>query len=181
MLIVAPVAHVDVAANLIRRQVTPNDDNSPWEAICILGFGSEPARKFQAASFTDLSGTGHVNAISSLAASAAAPVRAGVVNNTCHGYGRGPLSEIFITGTCRFSDNQCACVSEKVEAVVEVTAEALIAADNRIECGHNARALDVKLGNAKALTVLGNIVGGPIMINNTALDVPWKPLNVIGT
>ena len=181
VLIVAPVAHVDVAANLIRRQVTPNDDNSPWEAICILGFGSEPARKFQAASFTDLSGTGHVNAISSLAASAAAPVRAGVVNNTCHGYGRGPLSEIFITGTCRFSDNQCACVSEKVEAVVEVTAEALIAADNRIECGHNARALDVKLGNAKALTVLGNIVGGPIMINNTALDVPWKPLNVIGT
>jgi hypothetical protein len=64
--------------------------------------------------------------------------------------------------------------------VVDVTAEALIAADNRIECGRNARALDVKLGNAKALTVLGNIVGGPIMINNTALDVPWKPLNVIG-
>src|SRR4029077_18591731 len=30
VLIVAPLGHVDVAANLIRRQLTPNDDNSPW-------------------------------------------------------------------------------------------------------------------------------------------------------
>ena len=181
VLIVAPLGHVDVAANLIRRQLTPNDDNSPWEAICILGFGSEPAGRFQAKSFTNLNAIGHVNAISSLAASGAEPVRAGVVNNTCHGYGRGPLSQVLITGSCRFSDNQYACVSEKVEAVVDVTAEALIAAENRIQCGRNAKALDVKLGNAKALTVLGNIVGGPIVINGAALGGPWQPLNVIGT
>jgi hypothetical protein len=122
-----------------------------------------------------------VNAISSLAASGAEPVRAGVINNTCHGYGRGPLSLVLITGSCRFSDNQYACASEKVEAVVDVTAEALIAAENRIECGRDARSLDVKLGNAKALTVLGNIVGGPIIINGAALGGPWQPLNVIGT
>ena len=47
VLVVAPLGHVDVSANLIRRQLTPNDDNSPWEAVCILGFGSEPAGKFQ--------------------------------------------------------------------------------------------------------------------------------------
>src|SRR5882724_13314311 len=181
VLIVAPLGHVDVAANLIRRQLTPNDDSSPWEAICILGFGSEPAGRFQAKSFTNLNAIGHVNAISSLAASGAEPVRAGVVNNTCHGYGRGPLSQVLITGSCRFSDNQYACTSEKVEAVVDVTAEALIAAENRIECGRNAKALDVTLGNAKALTVLGNIVGGPIIINGAALGGPWQPLNVIGT
>ena len=181
VLIVAPLGHVDVAANLIRRQLTPNDDNSPWEAICILGFGSEPAGRFQAQSFTNLNAIGHVNAISSLAASGAEPVRAGVVNNTCHGYGRGPLSQVLITGSCRFSDNQYACTSEKVEAVVDVTAEALIAAENRIECGRNAKSLDVTLGNAKALTVLGNIVGGPIIINGAALGGPWQPLNVIGT
>ena len=108
-------------------------------------------------------------------------MRAGVVNNTCHGYGRGPLSQVLITGSCRFSDNQYACTSEKVEAVVDVTAEALIAAENRIECGRNAKSLDVTLGNAKALTVLGNIVGGPIIINGAALGGPWQPLNVIGT
>jgi hypothetical protein len=74
------------------------------------------------------------------------------------------------------------CASEKVEeAVVDVTAEALIAAENRIECGRNARSLDVKLGNAKALTVLGNIVGAPMIINGAALGAPWQPLNVIGT
>jgi hypothetical protein len=74
-----------------------------------------------------------------------------------------------------------ACASEKVEAVVDVTAEALIAAENRIECGRDVRSLDVKLGNAKALTVLGNIVGGAIIINGAALGGPWQPLNVIGT
>jgi hypothetical protein len=181
VLVVGPLGHVDVAANLIRRQLTPNDDNSLWEAICILGFGSEPAGKFQAQSFTNLNAIGHVNAVSSLAASGAEPMRAGVVSNTCHGYGRGPLSQVLITGSCRFSDNQYACLSEKVEAVVDVTAEALIAAENRIECGREVRSLDVKLGNAKALTVLGNIVGGPIIINGAALGGPWQPLNVIGT
>ncbi|KAF5409207.1 MAG: Right handed beta helix region [Candidatus Udaeobacter sp.] len=179
VLVVGPLAHIDIAANLIRRQLTPNDDNSPWEAVRILGLSSEPAGKLQRAGFTNLSTQGQVNAISSLAASAAA-VRAGVVNNTCHGYGRGPLTEVVITGSCRFSDNQCACASEKVAAVVEVTAEAVIAAENRVECGRNARSLDLKLGNAKALTVLGNIVGGPIMVNGAALSAPWQPLNVIG-
>ena len=182
VLVVAPLGHVDVAANLIRRQLTPNDDNSPWEAICILGFGSEPAGRFQAKSFTNLNAIGHVNALSSLAASGAEPVRAGVINNTCHGYGGGPLSQVLITGSCRFSDNQYVFASSKVEAVVvDVTAEALIAAENRIECRRDARSLDVKLGNAKALTVLGNIVGGAIIINGAALGGPWQPLNVIET
>ena len=65
-------------------------------------------------------------------------------------------------------------------AVVEVTVEAVIAAKNRVECGRHARSLDLKLGNAKALTVLGNIVGGPIMVNGAALGAPWQPLNVMG-
>ena len=181
VLIVSPLGHVDVATNLIRRQLAPNDDNSPWEAVCILGFGSEQGGRFQAKSFTNLNAIGHVNVVSNLAASGAEPVRAGVVNNTCHGYGRGPLSQVLITGSCRFSDNQYACASQKVEAVVDVTAEALIAAENRIECGRDVRSLNVTLGNAKALTVLGNIVGGPIIINGAALGGPWQPLNVIGT
>jgi uncharacterized protein DUF6519/parallel beta helix pectate lyase-like protein len=181
VLIVAPLGHIDIVANLIRRQLENNDDSSPWEAICILGFGREPTGKFQAGSFKNLNETGHLNAISTLAAKGPDPVRAGVVNNTCHGYGQGPLSQLLITGSCRFSDNQYACVSEKVGAVIDVTAEALIAAENRIECGRDAKSLDVTLGNAKALTVLGNIVGGPIIINGAALGAPWQPLNVIGT
>ena len=71
-------------------------------------------------------------------------------------------------------------MSEKVAAVVDVTADAVIAAENRVECGRDTRSLDLKLGNQKALTVLGNIVGGPIMFNGAALGAPWQPLNVIG-
>ena len=80
-------------------------------------------------------------------------MRAGVINNTRHGYGRGLLAKS-VTGSCRFSDNQY--VYERKVAAVEVA----IAAENRVECSRNARALDLTLGNAKALTVLGNIVGG---------------------
>jgi len=87
-----------------------------------------------------------------------------------------------IAGGGRFSDNQYVYAGEKVEIiVVDVTAEALIAAENRIECRRDARSLNVTLGNAKALTVLGNIVGGAILINGAALGGPWQPLNVIGT
>ena len=71
-------------------------------------------------------------------------------------------------------------MSEKVAAVVDVTADAVIAAENRVECGRDTRSLDLKLGNQKALTVFGNIVGGPIMVNGAALGAPWQPLNVIG-
>ena len=73
VLVVIPLAHIDVSTNLIRRQLTPNDDNSPWEAVRILGLGSEPAGKLQGTSFTNLTADGQVNAISSLAASDAAP------------------------------------------------------------------------------------------------------------
>ena len=82
--------------------------------------------------------------------------------------------------SCRFSDNQCTCTSEKVEAVVTVTAESVIAAENRVECSRNAKALDLHPANGKVFTVLGNIVGGPILINGTPFDTPWKPLNMIG-
>jgi len=90
------------------------------------------------------------------------------------------LTEVVITGSCRFSDNQCAWVSEKVATVVEVTAEAVIASENRVECGREARAPRPKAREPEAVTVLGNIVGGPIMVNGAALGAPWQPLNVIG-
>lgn len=180
ILVVSPFAQTDISANLIRRQLAPNDDNSPWQAIRILGITSEPAGKLQGRSFNKLSAEGQVNTISTLAASEVVIERAGVVDNTLHGYGRGPLAEVVINGSCRFSDNQCTCTSEKVETVVAVTAESVIAAENRVECSRNADALDLNPANGKAFTVLGNIVDGPILIKGIPLDAPWKPLNFIG-
>ncbi|MGB8340804.1 MAG: DUF6519 domain-containing protein [Chthoniobacterales bacterium] len=180
VLVVMPIGHSDISANLIRRQLAPNEDNSPWQAIRILGIASEPAGKLQGTSFNKLSAEGQLNTVSVLAASELVVERAGVVDNTLHGYGRGPIAEVVINGSCRFSDNQCTCTSEKVEAVVTVTAESVIAAENRVECSRNADALDLHPANGKVFTVLGNIVGGPILINGTPLDTPWKPLNIIG-
>jgi len=51
VLVVGPLAHIDIAANLIRRQLTPNDDNSPWEAVRILTL-KRASRQVQSASFT---------------------------------------------------------------------------------------------------------------------------------
>ena len=59
-------------------------------------------------------------------------------------------------------------------------AEAMIAAQNRVECRRDTTALDLKPGGGAAFTVLGNIVGGSIMVNNAALPAPWQPLNVFG-
>jgi hypothetical protein len=67
-----------------------------------------------------------------------------------------------------------------VQAAAVVTAATIIAAENRVECGRNVVALDLKPTNEKTFTVLGNIAGGPILINGGALGAPWQPLNIIG-
>ena len=181
ILVVSPLAEVDLTANQIRRQFTLAEDSSPWQAIRILGVAGAPTAKLTGSSFTKLSGSAQVNAVSTLAASEAAPVRAGVLDNTLHGYGRGPLVEILVSGSCRFSDNQCVCANEKIEIAASISAESIIAAENRIECSRNAHSLDLVLGNAKAFTILGNILGGPIFVDHVTLNSgPWPPLNIIG-
>jgi hypothetical protein len=180
VLVVSPLAEVDITSNQIRRQFALAEDSSPWLAIRILGVASAPSSKLTGSSFTTLSGSSRVNAVSTLAASEAAPVRAGILNNTLQGYGRGPLAEVMVSGSCRFSDNQCVCTSEKIEIAASVSAESVIAAQNRVECSRNAHSLDIVLGNAKAFTILGNILGGPVFVDHVPLGGPWTPLNIIG-
>ncbi|MHC1767281.1 MAG: DUF6519 domain-containing protein [Verrucomicrobiia bacterium] len=180
VLVLGPLGQTDISANIIRRQPARGDDASPWQAVRILALPNEAALKLLGSAFSNLSPGGHINAVTSLAASSPVPARVGVVNNTLQGYGRGPLAEIVITGACRFGDNQCSTGSERIEAVIAVTAGAVIAGENRVECSRESRAFDLKLGNPKAVTVVGNIVGGPILIDGAALGAPWQPLNVVG-
>jgi Family of unknown function (DUF6519)/Right handed beta helix region len=181
ILVLSPLAEVDITANQIRRQFSVVEDGSPWQAIRILGVASTPTGKLAGGNFTNLSSSGQVNAVSTLAASGAAAVRTGVLHNTLHGYGRGPLAEIVVSGSCRFSDNQVVCASEIIEIGASLSAESVIAAQNRVECGRKTHSLDLVLGNAKAFTVLGNILGGPVFVNHVELNSgPWPPLNIIG-
>ena len=104
-----------------------------------------------------------MNAVTGLAAGNGEPERAGVVNNTFHGYGRGPLAEVMITGSCRFSDNQCSGLTERVEVVVvDVTAQAVIAAQNGVEGSQKSTSLKLTVGKVEGVdcvTVLGNVAG----------------------
>ncbi|MGH7939073.1 MAG: hypothetical protein ACRD5Z_22105, partial [Bryobacteraceae bacterium] len=179
LLVVGPIANVEIADNLIKRQILPNDnDGSPWQAIRVVGLQS-PRPGFIA--LDAQSPAGQVNAINAFAAAAApANEQAGIIGNSLHGYGVGPLAEVLITGSCRFSDNHCSEVDEKVATEVDLTASAIIAANNRVESARNTRALNLTLADKDNFTVLGNIVGGLIKVNNADLDAPWKPLNRFG-
>ncbi len=181
ILVVGPIVNIEIADNLIKRRITPNDDASaPWQAIRIAGIGASSStgvfRTFDSQS--TLSRVSTVNAFA--AAAVPANEQAGITANSLHGYGRSALAEILVTGSCRFSGNHCACTSEKIPAGAVVTATTIIAAENRVECGRNTIGLDLRPANEKAFTVLGNIVGGPILINGAALGGPWQPLNIIG-
>ncbi|HEX4666406.1 MAG TPA: DUF6519 domain-containing protein [Chthoniobacterales bacterium] len=182
ILVVGPILNVEISDNLIKRQITPNDDvSAPWQAIRVAGLGAaSPGGVFKAFDTqSTLSRVATVNAFA--AATVPANEQAGVTGNSLHGYGRSALAEIVVTGSCRFSGNHCACTSEKVQAAAIVTATTIIAAENRVECGRNVVGLDLKPTNEKAITVLGNIAGGPILINGHDLsNTPWQPLNIVG-
>jgi hypothetical protein len=178
--VVGPIVNVEIADNFIKRQIAPQpNDGSPWAAIRVAGLG--------VSRFTPLTGLAGKSRLAQIAtlnvfAAAAAPAneQAGLIGNSLHGYGRGPLAEVVVTGSCRFSDNQCAEVDEKVETAVSLGADTVVAANNRVESARNTKALSLTVTNKNGFSVVGNIVGGSIVVNNAALAAPWQPLNVFG-
>lgn len=177
--VVGPIVNVEIADNFIKRQIAPQpNDGSPWAAIRVAGLG--------VSRFVPLTGLARTSRLAQLATlnvfAAAAPAneQAGVIGNSLHGYGRGPLAEVVVTGSCRFSDNQCAEVDEKVETAVSLGADTVVAANNRVESARNTKALSLTVANKNGFSVVGNIVGGSIVVNNAALPAPWQALNVFG-
>ena len=178
--VVGPIVNVEIADNLIKRQITsqPNDGSS-WLAIRVAGLGTS-----QLQPLTGLAGTSRLSQVATInafaAATAPANEQAGVIGNSLHGYGRAPLAEIVVTGSCRFSDNHCSEVDAKVETAVSLQANTIIAANNRVETARNTKSLNLTASHDPGFTVLGNIVGGAIVVNGAGLAAPWQPLNVFG-
>jgi hypothetical protein len=145
----------------------------------VAGLGTSQLRPL-----TGLAGTSRLSQVATInafaAATALANEQAGVIGNSLHGYGRGPLAEVVITGSCRFSDNHCAETDPKVETAVSLDANAIVAANNRVETARNTKSINLTVSNDAGFTVLGNIVGGSIVVNGAAVAAPWQPLNVFG-
>ncbi len=178
--VVGPIVNLEIANNLIKRQLTsqPND-GSPWFAIRVSALGLElhvPLGGVIGTTRLSQIATIHAFAL----ATAPANEQAGVIGNSLHGYGRGPLAEVAITGSCRFNDNHCSEADPKVETAVSIEANTIVAANNRVETARNTRSLSLTVASKTGFAVLGNIVGGSILVNNVALDAPWQPLNVFG-
>ncbi len=182
VLVMGPLLAVEIADNRIRRQQEQlaDDDQSNWQSIRILG-AAEGALKVGMAGFDKLSFSQQVGTIDQLAAAGPKiPERAGIHGNALDGYGRSAAAEVVISGSCRFSDNEVSLLGKKVVAAVEISAETIIASANRVECGSDTRSFDLKAPGKTTFTVLGNIVGGPIMVNGATLaGTPWQPLNVM--
>jgi hypothetical protein len=180
ILVVGPIANIEIADNLIKRQIQTKDiDDSPWQAIRIAGtIGDTKLNTFIA--LDTQSSLGKINTVSSLAAaSAPGKEQVGIIGNSIHGYGRSALAEVVVSGSCRFSDNYCSEVAESVESAVTLAADSIITSANRVECAHNTKALNLIVPDKNVFTVLGNIVGGPIVVNNAPLPAPWQPLNIL--
>jgi hypothetical protein len=156
-------------------------DASPWQAIRIVGFAGQMAELKQFAAFGSLSAAAQIQTLGVFAA-ASAPRReeAGVLGNTFDGFGSSPLAEVLLNGPCRFSDNHCTTVGLRARAAVTVTGTAIIGSANRIECSRDQHALELTVAAKNNVTVLGNIVGGSIVVNGAALGTPWQPLNIFG-
>lgn len=85
ILIVGPIVNVEIADNLIKRQIAPNDDASaPWQAIRIAGIGaSSSTGSFTA--FDTHSTLSRVSTVNAFAAAAApANEQAGITGNSLH-------------------------------------------------------------------------------------------------
>lgn len=183
ILVLGPIVNLEIADNLIRRQITPNDaDFSPWGAIRVLGIAKGPTLGgSQLETFDNFTAAARVNTIGTFAAVTPVNQQTGITSNSLHGYGRGPLVEVSVTGSCRFNDNQCTVAGEQITTAINLAASSIIVSANRVECSaKRAAAIALTLGNEKNLfTALGNIVSGSITVNGGPLAPPWEPLNVL--
>jgi hypothetical protein len=110
----------------------------------------------------------------SLAANDAEGARAGIVGNTL--VARGPVPAVLVAAgqECLFNDNRVEASNKSIGVSLE-SAVAIISS-NRVRSGENS----IRLTTARAVTVLGNITTGNIIIPGGIANTPWAPLNVIG-
>ncbi len=185
VLVLAPLNEIDIADNVVRRQLILPDkaeaDQANWNCIRILGAEAEGVLPVKFATFTTLTVTQQINSIDHFAAATATPTeRVAITSNSLHGYGRSPAVDAFLTGSCRFSDNEASVLGSKPPFAVELRATTIVAASNRVTFEREKTSLDLRFPGKPIFTAVGNIVTGPIRANGATLSgTPWDPLNVL--
>ena len=184
VLVTGPLSNLEIADNLIRRQLLPTDntDKSNWQAVQVGGAIERDSDREKFTAFKESSTHESVWLMDRFATARVTRTGSvGVHGNALQGYGNSPLVEVKVAGTCRFHDNDCVTPTEGLDAAVALAALSLIASANHVGCAPKTRGLELRTGSAKNLTVFGNITGGPITVNDQALPAPWQGLNVLET
>jgi len=173
---------VQIAHNTVRRLITkvgaPDQDASLWMPLGVATKGSE-----------ETTGTSTLTtAVGALAFAAAADVPSiarplvAVLGNELEGGGRSAVARVSGAVDCQFTSNHCVHLSPEAQGKavsdVQLAAITVIAAQNRVFGGEES--FDIKLVSTAALTMLGNLTRGKILVNGAGLLPPWQPLNVEG-
>jgi hypothetical protein len=187
IMLLAPYAEAEIATNHVARdaQVSSVVSRAQWYALIVdtpsgqrlvarvgryaavqldesrtMVFGGIRPYVATAATITDVTGAVVVRGAT-----------ASAQGNALQARGATPAVEIAASGNCLFSNNTCELRLTVNAPAVRLTGGTTIVSANRVEGSVEL------LGNAKRLTVLGNITNGPIVAGGP-LTSPWDELNI---
>jgi hypothetical protein len=114
-----------------------------------------------------------------------------VRGNRLDATGDGRTALVATKGSTTFAENHCTLVPAAPGApaaalvAVELAVDTLVLSGNQVVAPRNDKSIAVNANVAgatvtgqPAITALGNITSGQIVVNGGALPAPWAPLNV---
>jgi hypothetical protein len=180
----APQTQIEVNHNSVQRDLTPAPDDSTGNWFALTTAEVNPRVPFaQAGEKVAIRlGDGRILALgadyafvrASLAGNDTEGARAGIIGNMLSARGPAPAVLVVAGQECLFNDNRVEASTKSIAVSLE-SAIAIIST-NRVRGGESS----IRLTNARAMTVLGNITTGSILIPGGIANTPWAPLNVIG-
>jgi hypothetical protein len=173
-----PVGLLEVTGNTIRRGALPGGATN-WVALRVPA----PATDFRGGDLllVPVEGKTFVLTKARVRLLAAPRDHAAVCGNLVEAWGgtAAPV-DLTIDGSCTFAHNRCVLLAETdVPAVVLLTADSAVVSSNYVQRPSDSLSARLRVKDPRRITVLGNIVFGPLRVNEQPLQPPWDPLNVI--
>jgi hypothetical protein len=110
--------------------------------------------------------------------------------NRLDAVGDGPAAVVLTRGSCTFAENHCSVPVDGQgtggkSPIVELAVDTLVLSGNQVVGPRSDAmiAIDARVGGGTikgdpAITALGNITAGRIVVNGGPLQPPWEPLNI---
>jgi hypothetical protein len=172
-----PFERADVLDNGVRRNdgEPPQDPRSEWVGVLV---GARAKSMSVEASTVTLGDRRFHAASGRLLASIRGGGSLGVRGNAVDAYGTAPAVRMDGSGRSLFAENRCVLTGAKGIPTAHVGGGAVIASNNYLDAGKGGPGLELQLPDGAPFTVLGNIAGGGIFVNGSALLSPWHELNI---